>query len=48
MRIAVNGFGRIGKNFVRALLADPHASLELAVINVGKADKEATCTCLKI
>jgi len=40
MRIAVNGAGRIGKNFIRAYLEDLEAQkkIELAVINVGKAD----------
>jgi glyceraldehyde 3-phosphate dehydrogenase len=39
MRIAVNGFGRIGKTFVRAFLADP-SGLKVVAINVGSADKE--------
>lgn len=47
MRIAVNGFGRIGKSFVRALLADSRSGIDLAVINVGKADKETTALALK-
>ncbi len=49
MRIAVNGCGRIGKTFVRALLADSDArkKLELVVINVGKADKETAALSLK-
>lgn len=40
MRIALNGFGRIGKNFARALLGDPRAlqGIELVAINMGKAD----------
>jgi len=43
MRIAVNGFGRIGRNFVRALLQDPQASksITLAAINIGPSDREA-------
>lgn len=42
MRIAVNGFGRIGRNFVRALLQDEHArkSIELVAINIGPGDRE--------
>jgi glyceraldehyde 3-phosphate dehydrogenase (phosphorylating) len=40
IRIALNGFGRIGKTFVRALLADQKARQEVALvaINVGPAD----------
>jgi len=43
MRIAVNGFGRIGRNFVRALLQDEHArkSITLVAINIGPGDREA-------
>lgn len=38
--IAVNGFGRIGRNFVRALLQDKEAcrKIKLAVINIGPGD----------
>lgn len=46
MRIAVNGFGRIGKSFVRALLADAHSGIELVAINMGKADKESAAFAL--
>lgn len=40
--IAVNGFGRIGRNFVRALLLDPKATkkIKLAAINIGPAKPE--------
>jgi len=40
LRIALNGFGRIGRNFVRVLFSDPEAqkNIELVVINVGKSD----------
>ncbi len=40
MRIAINGFGRIGKNFLRVLLADKHAErlLSVAAINIGPSD----------
>jgi glyceraldehyde 3-phosphate dehydrogenase len=43
MRIAVNGFGRIGRNFVRALMQDEHArkSITLVAINIGPGDREA-------
>lgn len=49
MRIAINGFGRIGKTFLRALLADSKALevLEIAVINVGKGDPSAAAFALK-
>lgn len=38
MRIAINGFGRIGKTFLRTILQDPQASkkIEVATINIGK------------
>lgn len=43
MRIAVNGFGRIGRNFVRALLQDEHArkTIQLVAINIGPGDRES-------
>jgi glyceraldehyde 3-phosphate dehydrogenase len=43
MRIAVNGFGRIGRNFVRTLLQDEHArkAIQIAAINIGPGDREA-------
>ncbi len=49
MRIAVNGCGRIGKTFIRALLQDKKARehIELAVINVGCADKETIAYALQ-
>ena len=49
MRIALNGFGRIGKNFLRAVLLDKRASqaLEIAAINVGKGDLQATALAFK-
>lgn len=40
MRIAINGFGRIGKNFLWVLLED-HAArkkITVAAINLGPAD----------
>lgn len=47
--IAINGFGRIGKTFLRTLLADPasFAQIKVAVINVGKADPQAAAYALK-
>lgn len=40
MIIGINGFGRIGRTFLRALLQDPNArkKLTVAVINIGPAD----------
>ena len=42
MKIAINGFGRIGRTFLRSLLSDPKASskLEVVAINVGPTSKE--------
>src|SRR5437762_14140041 len=39
MNIAINGFGRIGRNFLRAVLLDPNAErvLKVAAINIGPA-----------
>ncbi|MGH2770415.1 MAG: type I glyceraldehyde-3-phosphate dehydrogenase, partial [Actinomycetota bacterium] len=33
VRIGINGFGRIGRNFVRALLERPDAGVEVAAVN---------------
>lgn len=40
MRIAINGFGRIGRTFLRVLAQDPEASkgIEVVAINVGNLD----------
>ncbi len=40
MRIAINGFGRIGRNFLRTIMSDREAqkSLNVVLINVGPAD----------
>jgi len=42
MRIAINGFGRIGRTFLRTICADPQAAAKLNVIaiNIGGADPE--------
>jgi glyceraldehyde-3-phosphate dehydrogenase type I len=42
-RIALNGFGRIGKNFLRAYLQDPLAQrkFNIVAINIGPADLQA-------
>ncbi len=49
MRIAINGFGRIGKNFLRTLLVDKPLlkKINVAVINVGKGDPQAAALALK-
>lgn len=40
--IALNGFGRIGRTFIRTLMLDPRARkhIKVAVINIGPAKKE--------
>lgn len=42
MKIAINGFGRIGKNFLRAYLNDVYAreKIQIVAINVGPATTE--------
>ena len=49
MRIAINGFGRIGRNFLRVVLADPEArkKLNVVLINVGPANIEAVAHMFK-
>jgi glyceraldehyde 3-phosphate dehydrogenase len=49
MRIAINGFGRIGRNFLRTICADPHAKNRIAVvvINIGPADPHAVAHMFK-
>ncbi len=39
MRIAINGFGRIGRNFLRTIFQDPQAEkkLDVVAINIGPA-----------
>ena len=39
-RIAINGFGRIGRTLARTILQDPQAQegIDIAVINVGPAN----------
>lgn len=43
INIAINGFGRIGKNFLRTLLQDKDALkyIKVMVINIGKSDPES-------
>lgn len=40
MRIAINGFGRIGKTFLRVLLESGSKGIEVVAINVGTLDPE--------
>lgn len=49
MKIAINGFGRIGKNFLRVLFHDPQSfeKLDVVAINVGPADAETTAYMFK-
>lgn len=49
MNIAINGFGRIGKNFLRAILLDEHArkNIRVAAINIGPADPLAIAHAFK-
>src|SRR5581483_5365935 len=43
LNIAINGFGRIGKNFLRVILTDKEAQAKLVIraINIGSADLKA-------
>jgi glyceraldehyde 3-phosphate dehydrogenase len=49
MRIAINGFGRIGKNFLRTILQDKQAlkKIEVVAINIGPTDKKLVAHQLK-
>ncbi len=40
MKIAINGLGRIGKNFLRAIVSDATTPLDIVAINIGPADPE--------
>ena len=42
MRIAINGFGRIGKTLLRTILLDTHASkkIDVTTINIGNRSRE--------
>jgi len=48
-KIGINGFGRIGRNFLRTILADQKAKNEIPVvaINIGPASPEAAAHLLK-
>ncbi len=47
--IAINGFGRIGRNFLRAIMQDPQAKkqIKVAVINIGPANPDFTAHMFK-
>lgn len=49
MKIAINGFGRIGRTFLRTILQDPNAKKKITVvaINIGPAKIEATAHMFK-
>ena len=49
MRIAINGFGRIGRTFLRCLLQDDTISkkIEIVAINVGKSQPDFTAHMFK-
>jgi len=48
VRIAINGFGRIGKNFLRVFLKQqPSTPFEIVAINVGPADPEVLAYSIK-
>lgn len=40
MKIAINGLGRIGRNFLRAIVSDNSTSIEVVAINIGPSDPE--------
>src|SRR5579862_8993173 len=48
MRIAINGFGRIGRTFLRCLLEEKTKNnIEVVAINVGSSDIQATAHMFK-
>lgn len=49
IRVAINGFGRIGRSFLRAYLADKNAQskMNIAVINIGPVKKDWTAHLFK-
>jgi len=49
MRIAINGFGRIGRTFLRTILEDPASiqKLEVAAINIGPDPRDAVAYAFK-
>lgn len=49
INVAINGFGRIGKTFLRVLFQDPKNldKIKVGVINIGKGDIEAAAFAFK-
>src|SRR4029077_14851692 len=47
VRIGINGFGRIGRNFFRAMLSNPDAGLELVAVNDPVGDTATMAHLLK-
>jgi glyceraldehyde 3-phosphate dehydrogenase len=49
MKVAINGFGRIGRNFLRSVLLDPQASkkLDIVAINIGPGRLDAVAHMFK-
>jgi len=49
MRIAINGFGRIGRTFLRTILEDPASiqKLEVSAINIGPDPRDAIAYAFK-
>ena len=47
MRIAINGFGRIGRTFLRCILQDPDKKIEITAINIGNSKPESTAHMFK-
>ena len=47
VRVGINGFGRIGRNFVRAILANPDAGVELVAVNDPFGDTHTMAHLLK-
>ncbi len=49
MRIAINGFGRIGRTFLRTILEDPAAiqTVEVVAINIGPAPRDSVAYAFK-
>jgi glyceraldehyde 3-phosphate dehydrogenase len=47
MRIAINGFGRIGRTFLRCMLQNFDTKIEIAAINIGNTKPEFTAHMFK-
>ena len=42
LRVAINGFGRIGRNFLRCQIGRPSSNLEVVVVNDSGGVKQAS------